>query len=125
MQLLDKCSLAAARRHVTLSTVMVLTKRNFVSEVLQSSTPVLVYFWAGWCGRCKTITLILDELADEYENRVKIGSVNIDEQPLLAAKYDVRAIPTMLLLREGRVAEQIVGLRSKYELEDSLRQALA
>ena len=110
---------------MTLSTVMVLTKANFASEVLHSSAPVFVYFWAEWCGRCKTIALVLDELADKYEDRVKIGTVNIDEQPALVAQYDIRAIPTLLLLREGRVADQIVCLHSRYELEDSFAQVLA
>jgi thioredoxin 1 len=110
---------------MTLSTVVILTRGNFAPEVLHSSAPVLVYFWAGWCGRCKTIGPVLDDLADQYEDRVKIGKVNVDEEPALAAQYDIRAIPTLLLLREGQVADQIVGLRSKYELEDSFDKVLA
>ena len=99
--------------------IVVLTQENFASEVLQSTTPVLVDFWGEWCGPCKAITPILGELADEYENRVKIGKVNIDEQQGLAAEYGIRAIPTLLLFDKGQVADQIVGLRSKRDLKAS------
>jgi thioredoxin 1 len=99
--------------------IVVLTQENFASEVLQSTTPVLVDFWAEWCGPCKMITPILGELADEYENRVKIAKVNIDEQQGLAAEYGIRAIPTLLLFDKGQVADQIVGLRSKRDLKAS------
>jgi thioredoxin 1 len=107
------------------STVVTLTDWNFSSEVLQSSAPVLVYFWAEWCGRCKTIAPILDELADQYEDRVKIGRINIEEQPALAAEYDIRAIPTLLLLCQGQVADQIVAPRCKRDLEDSFDHVVA
>jgi thioredoxin 1 len=99
--------------------IVVLTQENFADEVLQSVTPVLVDFWAEWCGPCKMITPILGELADEYEGRVKIAKVNIDEQQGLAAEYGIRAIPTLLLFDKGQVADQIVGLRSKRDLKAS------
>jgi thioredoxin 1 len=99
--------------------IVVLTQDNFADEVLQSTTPVLVDFWAEWCGPCKMITPILGELADEYEGKVKIAKVNIDEQQGLAAEYGIRAIPTLLLFDKGQVADQIVGLRSKRDLKAS------
>ena len=89
--------------------ILVLTQENFSSEVLQSMTPVLVDFWAEWCGPCKMIAPILEELADEYEGRLKITKINIDEQQQLAAEYGIRAIPTLLLFDKGQVADQIVG----------------
>ena len=96
-----------------------LTQENFAAEVLKASTPVLVDFWAEWCGPCKMIAPVLDELATEYAEQVKIGKVNIDQQQALAAEYGVRAIPTLLLFHKGEVADQMVGLRSKRDLKAS------
>jgi thioredoxin 1 len=97
-----------------------LTQDNFEAEALKSASPVLVDFWAEWCGPCKMIAPVLDELADEYEGKVKIGKVNIDEQQALATKYGIRAIPTLLLINKGEVAEQMVGAKSKRDLKASL-----
>jgi thioredoxin len=105
--------------------ISALTHENFDTEVLKSSTPVLVDFWAEWCGPCKMIAPILDELAEEYDGRVRIGKVNIDEQQQLAAQYGVRAIPTLLLFHNGEVADQIVGLRSKRDLKASFDRVAA
>ena len=105
--------------------IVSLTRENFAKEVLQSTTPVLVDFWAEWCGPCKMIAPILDELADEYNGRVRIGKVNIDEQQALAAEYSVRAIPTLLLFKQGQVADHIVGLRSKRDLKASFDRVAA
>ena len=102
-----------------------LTKENFADEVLKAPAPVLVDFWAEWCGPCKMIAPVLDELAEEYTGRVKIGKVNIDQQQELAAEYSVRAIPTLLLFQQGQVAEQMVGLRSKRDLKNSLERVAA
>ena len=82
-------------------------------------------FWAEWCGPCKMIAPILDELAGEYDGRVKIGKVNIDDHQALAAQYNVRAIPTLLIFKQGQVAEQIVGLRSKRDLAASFDRVAA
>src|SRR2546423_440055 len=105
--------------------IMTLTQENFAREVLQSGTPVLVDFWAEWCGPCKMIAPVLDELADEYDGRIRTGKVNIDEQQGLAAEYGVRAIPTLLLFDKGQVADQIVGLRSKRDLKASFDRVAA
>ena len=102
-----------------------LTQDNFAKEVLESSTPVLVDFWAEWCGPCKMIAPVLDELADEYDGKVRIGKVNIDNEQGLAAEYGVRAIPTLLLFQNGQVAEQIVGLKSKRDLKNSFDKVSA
>jgi thioredoxin 1 len=100
--------------------IVTLTQDNFAQQVTQSSTPVLVDFWAEWCGPCKMIAPLLDELADEYQGKVKIGKVNIDEQQALATQYGIRAIPTLLLINKGQVAEQMVGAKSKRDLKASL-----
>jgi len=100
--------------------IVALTQENFGAEVLKASMPVLVDFWAEWCGPCKMIGPVLDELAEEYAGQVKIGKVDIDQQQGLAAEYGVRAIPTLLLFHQGQVADQMVGLRSKKDLKASI-----
>jgi thioredoxin 1 len=105
--------------------IVTLTQENFPQQVLQSQTPVLVDFWAEWCGPCKMIAPLLNELADEYEGKVKIGKVNIDEQQTIAAEYGIRAIPTLLLFNNGQIADQIVGARNKRDLKNSLDRVAA
>lgn len=105
--------------------IITLTQDNFGNEVLQSSSPVLVDFWAEWCNPCRALAPILDDLADEYAGRVKIGKVNVEEHQGLATEYGVRAIPTLLLFHRGQVAEQIVGLRSKRDLKTSFDHVAA
>ena len=100
--------------------ILTLTQENFAKEVLQSTQPILVDFWAEWCGPCKMLVPVLDELAAEYDGRVKIGKVNIDDHQGLAAEYGIRSIPTLLLFKEGQVADQIVGARSKRDLKASI-----
>src|SRR5258707_6460601 len=100
--------------------ILNLTQENFAEQVLQSTAPVLVDFWAEWCGPCKMIAPILDELADEYSGRVHIGKVNIEDHQNLATEDGGRAIPPLLLFQNGQVAQQIVGLRSQRDLQASV-----
>jgi thioredoxin 1 len=100
--------------------IVILTDANFEEEVLKSAQPVLVDFWAEWCGPCKMLGPIVNELASEYDGRVKVGKVNIDEHQRVPSDYGIRAIPTLLLFKNGEVADQIVGLRTKRDLKASL-----
>lgn len=93
-----------------------LSDDSFDAEVLKSDMPVLVDFWAEWCGPCKMIAPILDELADEYAGKVKITKLNIDENQATAPQYGVRGIPTLLLIKDGAVQAQQVGAVSKSQL---------
>lgn len=105
--------------------IITATESNFNEQVLTSSQPVLVDFWAEWCGPCKMIAPVLDELATEYNGKVKIAKVNIDEHQNLAAQYRVTAIPTLLVFKGGQVVEQMVGAKSKRDLKASLDKAAA
>ena len=92
--------------------VVTITKENFESEVLHSEKPVLLDFWASWCGPCRMLSPVVDEVAEERTD-VKVGKVNVDEQPDLAAEFGVMSIPTLLVFRDGKLANQSVGARPK------------
>ncbi|MGO9056282.1 MAG: thioredoxin [Candidatus Binataceae bacterium] len=98
---------------------------NFEGEVLKSPTPVLIDFWAPWCGPCKNIAPVLDELADEYAGKFKIVKINVDENPETPARYGVRGIPNLLIIKGGQVKDQIVGAVPKGHLVRALDAALA
>lgn len=94
-------------------------------EVLSSDTPVLVDFWAPWCGPCKMVAPIVDELAEEYDGKVKFVKLNTDDNIETASKYGIRSIPTIIVFKGGEAVEQVVGFRPKSELKKSLDKALA
>ena len=93
---------------------------SFDQDVLQAEGPVLVDFWAEWCGPCKMIGPVIDQLADENDGKAKVGKVNIDEHQQLAVQYNVQSIPTLLVFKGGQVAEQKVGVASKGDLQAML-----
>ncbi len=103
--------------------VIELTDANFEAEVLASSTPVLVDFWAPWCGPCRMIAPLIDEIADEKAGAVKVGKVNVDDCPETAAKFRIQAIPTILIFKGGEKKDQITGLTSKSDLVAKLDAA--
>ena len=90
-----------------------ITKNNFEAEVLRSGLPVLLDFWAVWCPPCKMLSPVIQEIADEYEGRAKVGKINVDEEPELAAMFRVENIPTVVVMRDGKMAESAVGYRPK------------
>jgi thioredoxin 1 len=100
------------------------TDENFKSEILDSAIPVLVDFWAAWCGPCRAIAPVVEELAAQYEGQVKIGKCNVDENPKTPGQYGIRAIPTLILFKNGTVAEQITGAVSKATLETAIKKAV-
>jgi thioredoxin 1 len=98
---------------------------NFKSEVLESQVPVLVDFWAPWCGPCRAIAPVLEELAGEYAGRAKIVKINVDDHQAAASQYGVRSIPNLIVFKNGQVAQQIVGAVAKTKLSQALDTALA
>jgi thioredoxin 1 len=93
---------------------------TFDRDVLNSDVPVLVDFWAEWCGPCRQMTPTIDALATDYAGRVKVGKVNVDENTQIAARYNIRGIPTLLVFKGGRVVEQLVGARGKADVQKVL-----
>ncbi len=100
---------------------IIVTEQNFEAEVLQATQPVLVDFWATWCGPCRMLAPVLEELAEEYEGRVIVGKVNVDEQPALAAQFGIQSIPTVMLFKDGKMVDMLVGFRPKAQLEQLLK----
>lgn len=104
--------------------VVILNAENFESEVLNSAEPVLVDFWASWCGPCKMIAPIIDQLAEEYAGRIKVAKLNVDESRSVAEQYRIMSIPTLLVFKDGEVVNQAIGARPKSDLEKMLENVL-
>ena len=100
------------------------TDKNFASEVLNSVLPVLVEFWATWCGPCRSISPIIEDLAKEFDGRVKVSKLNVDESPSTTSQYGVRGIPTLILFKGGKIVDQIVGAVPKAPLKSLIEKAL-
>lgn len=99
-----------------------LNEASFQTDVIEAGVPVLVDFWAVWCGPCRMLTPTIESLASEYEGKVKVAKVNVDENQQLAAKYGIMSIPTVMIFNEGKVVEQFIGVQPKGVYEDALKK---
>ena len=99
-----------------------ITRENFENEVMKSDIPVLIDFWAPWCGPCRMMGPVIEQLADEYEGKAKVGKVNVDEEGELSQAFGVMSIPTIVLIKDGKVVKQAVGARPKAEVEAMLQE---
>jgi thioredoxin 1 len=108
----------------THATYATFTAANFRQEVLENPQPVLVDFWAPWCGPCHVMAPVIDQLATEFAGRATVGKVHVDEQPALAQQYGIRSIPAVLVFKHGHVVEQVVGITSKHVLSALLAEHL-
>ena len=104
---------------------IILTDDNFESEVLQADTPVLVDFWAAWCGPCRMVGPIVEELVDEYDGRLKVCKLDVDAAQKTAQEYGIRSIPTLLIFNNGKVADQVIGAVPKGQITEKLDGVLA
>lgn len=102
--------------------VQIVNQDNFDSEVLKAEKPVLVDFWAAWCGPCRMVSPVIDQIAEQYEGKIKIAKVNVDENPELAGKYDIMSIPSVFLFDKGNKVDGIIGARPKQAFEDMIKK---
>lgn len=108
-----------------MSSTLTITDDGFQADVIESEVPVLVDFWATWCGPCRMVAPIVDELAVEYDGRLKVGKVDVDTQQKIASDFGIRSIPTLLLFKDGKVADQIVGAVPKKQLVEKVESVLS
>ena len=108
-----------------MSNTIELTDGNFSDEVEKSDSPVLVDFWAEWCGPCRMVGPVVDEIAGEYEGKAKVGKVNVDNNPEVSVKYGIRSIPALLIFKNGEVVDQIVGAVPKAQIKKQLDAQIA
>jgi len=104
--------------------IVVLNDDNFDAEVGQSEIPVLVDFWAPWCGPCLMVAPVIEKLAEDYKGRCKFGKLNVDENPVTAGRFGIRSIPTLILFKDGQVVDKVVGAVPKENIEDLIKKAL-
>ncbi len=102
-----------------------ITDANFEQEVVNSDVPVLIDFWAVWCGPCKVIAPVVEEIASEYEGKLKVGKLDVDNNPNTAVKYGVRSIPTLLIFNDGQVSDQLIGALPKAQIVDRLEKVVS
>ncbi|MEX0999271.1 MAG: thioredoxin [Thermodesulfobacteriota bacterium] len=107
-----------------MSRIIALNDENFENEVLNSETPVLVDFWAEWCGPCRALAPVIEEIAEEYGDKLKVGKLNVDENPGAPSAFEIRSIPTLIVFKDGAVVDRVVGALPKNHITDLVDTAL-